>query len=289
MAKIEGLIVATPTPFDENDKINFDYVAKHLNYMQSNGAKGVVPSGTNGEGASMSLAERKELFRNVIENKGDLFVIPGTGCPSLPETIELTQAAEKMGADAALVIPPYFFKNVSLDGLYNYYAAVLKSTSLPVLLYNIPGLSGIEISDQLIDRLAEFPNLLGVKDSSANLERSMKYCWKHPNLNIYVGADVLIEGTANFGVKGILSGLANAFPALIAETMKLCAEGRGTELQKKIARISDIFNSYPLFTSNKYALTFKGFPFAHMRAPMVDLNEEQKAAFAADLRREELI
>lgn len=289
MANLEGLIVATPTPFDESAGIDFDYVVRHLDYLRERGVDGVVPSGTNGEGSSMSSEERRELMRVVLEYKGGMFVIPGTGCASVPETIELTRAAERLGADAALVTPPFFFKNVAVEGVYNFYAAVLRSTDLPILLYNIPHLSGVEIADEVVERLMEFPNLLGIKDSSCDLFRTMRYRAHFPGLSIYVGADVLIESTARIGVAGVLSGIANVFPELIHETMRLCAAGHGREMQAKVVRVAEVFARYPLFASNKYALTFKGFPPTLVRPPLVDLSEEQKSALAASLRAEGLV
>lgn len=286
---LQGLIVATPTPFNSEGKIDFDYVNRHLDFMREKNVNGVVPSGTNGEGCSLSVDERKSLFRAVIANKGDLSVIPGTGCASLPETVELTRAAEEMGADAALVLPPFFFKSPSVEGLYDYYSTVLQSTSLPILLYNIPQYSGIEITDELVERLLHFPNLLGIKDSSCDLFRTLKYRAHFPHLKIFVGADIMIEPTANAGVAGILSGIANAFPELIAEAIRECAAGRGHEIQTKVNRVAEIFAAYPIFSANKYALMLRGFPPTGVRPPLVDLSDEQKRTFADALAREQLI
>ena len=122
MPHLHGLIVATPTPFTEEGKIDFDYVVEHLDFLRERGVDGVVPSGTNGEGPSLSMSERKELIKIVVDNRKDMFVIAGTGCASLLETIELTQYAEAIGADAALVVPPFFFKNAPTSGLVSYYS-----------------------------------------------------------------------------------------------------------------------------------------------------------------------
>ena len=289
MTEVKGLIVAIPTPFDSESAIDFDYVAKHLDFIGKRGANGAVPCGTNGEGSSMTMQERKEMFRVAVENKGDLAVVAGTGCPSLQETIELTKAAEKVGADAALVVPPYFFKNPSVDGLYNYYAAVLKSTDLPIFLYNIPSCSAIEIQDELVERLLEFPNLIGVKDSAGDAERTLRYIKKFPGLRIFYGADRIIEAMAGSGIYGSVSGVANAFPELISEAMKMCEMGQGSEMQARVTRLTYIYDKYPLFAANKTTLKLRGFPYTHVRPPLVDLTPEQEKALAEELRGEDLI
>lgn len=289
MARIEGLIVATPTPFGEDGRIDFDYVREHLDFLSTRGVDGVTPGGTNGEGPSLSLAERKELFRTVIEHKGDMFVIAGTGCSSLPETIELTQYAERVGADAALVVPPFFFKDVSLRGLVIYYSEVLRSTSLPVLLYNIPQFSAVEIVTDLVDCLSDFPNLLGIKDSTGDLGKVEAYCTRFPQLSVYVGADTLLEKTASLRVSGVISGLANAFPELIRETMERSAKGMGAPMQQKVDRLTDIFSRYPIFASNKYALALRGLRETYVRPPLVDLTEDEKRSLQAELRQAGLI
>lgn len=289
MVRIEGLIAATPTPFGEDGTVDFDYVLEHLDFLRMRGVNGVVPCGTNGEGPSLSLAERKELIRTVTENKGDMFIIAGTGCSSLPETIEMTRLAERAGADAALVVPPFFFKDVPLRGLVAYYSEVLRSTSLPILLYNIPQFSAVEITHDLVDRLSDFPNLLGIKDSAGDLGKFKTYCTQFPQLSIYVGADTLIEKTADLQISGVISGLANAFPELIRETMEQSAKGMGAQMQQKVDRLTKIFSRYPIFASNKCALTLRGLPQTYVRPPLVDLTEDEKRSLETELRQEGLI
>jgi len=289
MLDISGLIVATPTPFNDDGKIDFDYVVRHLDFLRERGVDGVVPSGTNGEGASMSLNERKDLASIVAKNKGNLKVVAGTGCASLPDTIELTKAAQQAGADAALVVPPFFFKTNYPDGLYNYYVAVLSATDLPIFLYNIPQFSAVEITDELVGRLSEFPNLAGVKDSAGNPDRTRRYIDRFSNLAIFYGADRVIEAMAGSGARGNVSGLANAFPELISSAMNFREKRQGSAMQAKVNALADIFDKYPLFAANKYALELRGFPSVHVRPPLLDLTNEQKMQLEKELNAIELI
>jgi len=284
-----GLVTAVLTPFDSGGRIDFDYIARHLEFLCNRGVNGVVVSGTNGESPSMSFSERKELLRFAVENKQGLHVIAGTGCPSLPETIELTRAAQAAGADAALVVPPFFFKDVSVDGLARYYAGLLAAVDLPVILYNIPSCSGVPIIDKLVQRLLGISGFAGIKDTSGDPQRTESFCASFPELVVYNGTDSLINATINSGVKGTISGIANAFPELISNTIKECAAGGGAELQERVNALGDIYFHYPLFATNKYALHLQGFPLSHVRPPLVDLSPDQMRSFEAALRQQELI
>ena len=289
MRPTAGLVVALPTPFEADGRIDFDYVVRHLDYVREHGADGVLPCGTNGEGPSMSLDERKQIFRITIDNSRGMAVVAGTGCASSVETIQLTRDAEQLGADAAMVAPPFFFKNISTEGLYNYYAAVLRSTRIPIFLYNIPQMTAVEITDELVQRLLEFADLAGIKDSSGDADRTRRYIEKFPSLKIFSGDDRNIEAAARFGVTNYVSGIANALPELIRQTLDACADGGGAQIQAKTTRVVELIGKYPLYAANKCVLALRGFPYAHVRPPLVDLTPPQRAALETDLRREHLI
>lgn len=268
----------------DDDRIDFDYVAKHLDFVRERGANAVVPSGTNGEGASMTMGERRELFRVAVANSGGMAVVAGTGCACLADTIELTRAAEGLGADAALVVPPFYFRNATTEGLVEYYSRVLGSTGLPIFLYNIPAFSGVEITDELLGRLLGFANLAGVKDSAGDAARTRRYCDRFPHLSIFYGADHIMAAMQGSGVKGSVSGLANCFPEVISDALRRCEAGQGDQAQPRVDELCRIIGGYPLFAGNKHALTLRGFPATHVRPPLVDLTEEQKTALEAELR-----
>lgn len=141
MSEIKGVIVATVTPFTEGGReVDLDWIPTHLEYLRKNGADAVLITGTNGEGPSLSLAERRSIIDTVLANRGGLGVMVDTGCSALPDTIEISQYALDQGADAVLIVPPFYFKGLSDEGLIEYYGAIFDA--LPsdgkVTLYNIP-------------------------------------------------------------------------------------------------------------------------------------------------------
>lgn len=287
MPNIHGALTATITPFDEDGEIDLNYVTKHLRFQDRSGIHGVVPSGSNGEGPSLSLEERKRLIEHVVANKGKLKVIPGTGCAALPETIELTRFAASAGADAALLMPPFYFKEVRPRGLVEYFRRVLDSASIPMLLYNIPALAGLPIDDELLDALGEHPNLYGVKDSSGEPDRPGEYVRSFPKLTILVGSDHLAERALQAGAAGSISGLANVFPEPMVELYARFRRGEDTSrLQQKINRYKQIFKKYPARGGSKYTLTLRGFPMTFARPPSVDLTEEEQKALRRELEAE---
>lgn len=288
MADIKGLMVATPTPFRADGSVDFDWIGRHLAFLRERGADGVVVCGTNGEGQSMSLEERKAVFEVVAASRGSLSFVAGTGCAALPETIELTQAARRARADAVMIIPPFLFKRVSADGLYNYYASILRAVDIPVFLYNIPQVSAIEISDGLVERLLEFPNLIGIKDSAGDADRTRRYCENFPTLDVFYGDDALIRPLSDVA-KGGISGIANCLPELVSEAMRACAAGDGAAEQERVNTVARIFERYPVFAANKVVLSLRGFELTHVRPPLVDLSDEQRSSLERDLRSEGLL
>jgi 4-hydroxy-tetrahydrodipicolinate synthase len=280
-----GAFTATLTPFDERGEVDFDYIRRHLRYQEENGIDGAVPSGTNGEGPSLSLDERKRIVEFVIQNKGGMLVIAGTGCANLPETMELTSFAAEVGADAALIVPPYFYKNVAGHGLADYYRRVLDLAPIPVLLYNIPSLTGVEITDELLHALADRPNLAGVKDTSGDIARTKAYVASFPNLAILNGSDWLIQESL-VGAAGTISGLSNVFPRLISAIYDDFRAGKDVSAaQQRVNSLKDIVAKYPPFAGNKHALTLYGFPLTHVRPPLVDLSKDERRRMQAELRQ----
>ena len=281
---LHGSFTATLTPFRRDGSIDFAYIPRHLRFMEENGMDGVVPSGTNGEAASLSLDERKRVIEETIANKGNLLVIAGTGCTNLPEAVELSRFAESAGADAILVMPPFFFHGATVEGLANYYRGLLDQISIRVLLYNIPQFSGIEITHELIHGLEGYPHLAGVKDSAGDAEATRRFINAFPNLRIFNGSDLNIESATRAGVAGSITGLGNAFPKLVVGAYNESkASGSGSPSQERLRLLVDIYDRYPLLATNKPALSFQGFPKVHVRPPLVDLKPEQEDEFRREL------
>lgn len=287
MSDLPQVVPATVTPFTEGgERLMLDWIPQHLAYLEHRGADGALALGTNGEGVSLSLQERKDVIDTVLTHRGRLFTMFGTGCASLPETAELSSYAIEKGADAVLIVPPFYFKELDPQGLIDYYSAVLDGlpNKRKVLLYNIPETSGIEISNLLVDALIErFPDrLLGIKDTSKRIERTRRYVERYPQLAVYNGGDGNIGKAAQVGVTGTISGIANVFPDLVAEIFKADASGGNVvAAQAEVDRARRSISPLPSHSGIKHLLHHvAGLPLTYVRPPLRDLTPEEADALS---------
>lgn len=285
MASLTGVFPAIVTPFTQGGReVDFDWMARHLAYLRRRGADGVLALGTNGEGPSLSLAERKQVVDAVIGGRRDhgLAVMVGSGCAALPETVELSNYALERGADAILIVPPFYFKDISDEGLLAYYASVL--AELPpgarVFLYNIPKFSGVAISHALLDGLLErFPDrLAGVKDTSGQLATLQGYLQRYPSLSVFSGSDGLVAEGHRLGAVGCISAIANVFPDLMEAAAKASSQQERDAAQAAISRVRDLAHGYPTPSVLKHLLRIvDGLPQTYVRPPLRDLTPEETA------------
>jgi len=291
MFELPHTVPATVTPFTKDGlELDPEWMPQHLAYLEKRGADGVLALGTNGEGPSLSQEERKRVIDTVMRARGGLRVFVGTGCSSLTDTIAISRYALEAGADAAMVVPPFYFKELAPEGLITYYEAVFRA--LPpegkVVLYNIPSHSGIEITDALVDVLAErYPEqLLGIKDTSGNLEKTRHYVQRYPQLAIYNGSDGSTAEAYRAGATGSISSTANVFPDLMAAVRNAHVEGGDVAgAQSKVSPVRDLFSRYPSHGTVKYLLHIvAGLPLTHVRPPLVDLTPEQAEAVEREIR-----
>src|SRR5690242_8780446 len=185
----QHLYVAAVTPCDA--KLNFDAALYRdlMPFFKERGADGVVVLGTTGEFPSFSVAERKRAAEVALKNRSGLRMIVQVGTSNLPETLEMLNHAQANGADGVLVIPPYYYKNPTLDPLVKHYSAVLEASKIPVYLYHIPGTSAVPISHELLHKLEHYPNLAGIKDSTGNAEGYTAFVKDFPKLDMMSGTD----------------------------------------------------------------------------------------------------
>lgn len=282
MSDLPRVVPAVVTPFSEGgEHLLFDWIPQHLAYLQDRGADGVLALGTNGEGVSLSLQERRDVIDGVLAHRGRLAVFIGTGCASLPETIELSRYAVERGADAALVVPPFYFKQIESEGLIAFYETLLDA--LPpqrkVILYNIPQMSGVEISDELVDALVERhpERLLGIKDTSGSPERTRRYVERYPQLAVYSGGDHNPAQALEAGALGAISGDANVLPDRFAAVFR--AHDTGEDIAAPQAKADDIHEAMrglPSHSAIKHLLHLvAGLPLTHVRPPLRDLTPDE--------------
>ena len=186
-----GVYPASVTPMIPGGQVDYPSVARLLAHFKSAGCQGVVLAGTNGEGPSLSSVEKRDLVRIAVPIFPELQVIAGIATPSLTEAIWLANQAQKAGSSAGLVMPPAYFREAREEAVARWFEALFAETDLPILVYNFPQRTGIELSGSLMARLAEHPRMIGIKDSSGNPENIEAYARAAKGKNLFVGNEAL--------------------------------------------------------------------------------------------------
>jgi len=236
-----GAIVATVTPF-RNGNLDKNALKKLVTFQIESGTDGIVPCGTTGESATLSVEEHERVIDIVLESAdGRVPVIAGTGSNNTKEAVALTRYAKKAGVSGALVITPYYNKPTQ-DGLYRHFHAVAESADIPIILYNVPGRTGVNMAAQTLARLAEIPNIVGVKEASGNLTQVCDIIRMTPKkFCVLSGDDALFFPMMALGAKGVISVTSNVAPRLMAELYDTYVIG-------EISRARDIhYHLWPLF------------------------------------------
>ena len=292
----KGSIVAIITPF-KNGKIDEDKYISLINYHLKNGTSGIVPAGTTGESPTLQLIEHKRVIELCVrECKGKIPVIAGTGSNSTEEAISLTKYAEKAGANAALVVTPYYNKPTQ-EGLYQHYKAINDSCDLPIIIYNIPSRSVVDMSVDTMSRLFELKNIIGVKDATANLNRVDEQKRKMGvNFIQLSGEDATALEFNLRGGSGCISVTANVAP-------KLCSEFQEASLAKNndnlLARAKEINEKLmPLHKSLfiesspspvKYAASLLKLCSDEVRLPLITVSSVTKEKIKSALKHANLV
>jgi 4-hydroxy-tetrahydrodipicolinate synthase len=271
-----GSMVALVTPF-KNGAVDWQSLEGLVDFHLQNGTNGIVPCGTTGESATLSHQEHDEVIRAVIKavNKR-IPVIAGTGSNSTDEAVRLTRAAEKSGADGALMISPYYNRPTQ-EGIYQHYKKVASEVGIPIIIYNIPGRTGSKIEPETLARLAEVKNIAGVKEATGSVDQAIdviRLCGDR--FAVYSGEDSLIFSLMALGGKGVISTVANVAPKETAQLTEACLHGnweKGREIQfKLLPLIRSLFietNPIPV----KTALSLMGKCTAELRLPLTPMTE----------------
>lgn len=282
MSKAEiahGIIAAMVTPMDEDGNINFDELRNQVDRQIDAGISGVFTLGTNGEGYILNHDEKLKVMKAVIEEADHRVpVYVGTGCVSTEETIELSMQAEDLGADALSVITPWFAK-ASQEDLYEHYKKLNDHVHIPILLYNIPARTGNALAPQTVARLADLPNIKGVKDSSGNFDNILQYIelTRGKDFNVISGNDSLILWTLKAGGTGGIAACANVLPDIMVSIYKYYEDGDWDAARKAQDSIRPFRNCFKLGNPNtivKKATNLMGYPVGMPRAPFNGLTKE---------------
>ena len=273
------LLTAMVTPFNADGSVNCEAAADFAEWLLANGSDGLVVEGSTGEAATMFMDEKIAVLKAVVERvNGRAPVIVGAGTNCTASTLELINAVEACGVDGLLVVGPYYNKPTQ-EGYYQHFAAVAKSTNLPIIVYNVPGRTGSNIEPKTVARLAaEFPNIVAVKEAAGNVAQTAELFRVLPeNVTIYSGDDGLVLPFMAVGARGVISVLGNIGGQMLQEVMKLYSEGKvaeAAELNKKLVPLANslFIESNPIPV--KYAVTkVTGIDAGAPRLPLTPLSE----------------
>lgn len=274
------ILTAMVTPFNKDLSVNFDLAGKLARHLVQSGSDGLVIAGTTGESPTLTKEEKVELFRVVVEEVGGrAAVIANTGGNSTSESIDLTRAAQKVGIDGVMLVAPYYNKP-SQEGMYAHFKSVAESTDLPIIIYNIPGRTSVNLLPRTVARLAEIGNIAAIKESSGNMDQVSELRLSLPDsFAIYSGDDSLTLPILTLGGKGVISVASHLAGERMQDMVNAFAAGNVT-LAKNIH-----LELYPFFrgifiTTNpvpiKCALGMAGWQVGAPRLPLVEANEQEK-------------
>jgi len=276
--------VATLTPMDRQGRFDAAFNRDLLRFLREHGVDGALILGTTGEFSSFAVAERKKILEAAIRDKGGLEIMCQVATPNVPETLELLAHAASAGADSALVLPPYYYKNPRVEGLAAFYSRVLEAAKIPVLLYHIPQVSGVEITHDLLRRLAQYDKLYGIKDSSGKAEGLTAFIKEFPKLKTFTGSHRLLEMALAQGGGGAITGNGNVFPGETSALFRSFRESKNmAPAQARLNEVMAALGGYDGIPAMKFALGEVGLRETFSRPPFVELGAEKKAELKAKL------
>jgi 4-hydroxy-tetrahydrodipicolinate synthase len=280
MVRFGRIATAMVTPFDRKGHIDFSKTTQLVNYLIANGSESLVVCGTTGESPTLSKEEKLALIDHVIKvvNKR-VPVIAGTGSYNTYESIELTKKAENLGADAIMLVAPYYNKP-NQEGLYQHFKSVAEETALPILLYNIPGRSVVNVEPETIIALSQIKNIVAVKEASGNLNKMTKIIANTPDhFELYTGDDGNTLPVLSIGGVGVISVAAHVIGNEMQEMVKKFLDGQISEAaklhQKLLPIMVELFKA-PNPVPVKTALQMKGLDVGTVRLPLVPLTENER-------------
>lgn len=284
---IKGSIVAIVTPMHADGSLDFEGLNKLIDWHIAEGTNSIVIAGTTGESATVSVDEHCALIKATVAHaKGRIPIIAGAGANSTAEAIKLTRFAKEAGADATLQVVPYYNRPTQ-EGMYHHFKAIAEAVDLPVILYNVPGRTVADMSNDTILRLAQVPNIVGVKDATGNIARGFDLLRLAPaDFAVYSGDDPTAMALMLAGGAGNISVTANVMPRAMAE---MCAAAIAGDVAKAVPLNNQMFPLHqklfiePNPVPVKWALAAMGKMPAGIRLPLVPLADDCHAAVRAAL------
>ncbi len=276
-----GSGVALITPFDENDNVNYNKLEELIEFQIENCTDAIIICGTTGESSTLSNEEKEQVIKFTVEKVNKRIpVIAGTGSNNTKSAIKTSKLAENLGCDGLLIVTPYYNK-CTQEGLYLHYKKIAESVNIPIILYNVPGRTGVNIDVNTVIRLSKIRNIVGIKEASSNISQIAKIISNVDNdFVVYSGNDDQILPILSLGGMGVISVLANIYPKQTHDMCEQFFKGeilKSRQLQYKYLNvINNLFievNPIPI----KEAMNIQGFNVGNPRLPLCNMTEKNKA------------
>ena len=274
-----GVGTAIVTPFDKDGQIDFERFSKLIEFQIANKTDAIIVCGTTGEGSTLSVRERLDLFFHAIKQvRGRVPVIGGTGSNSTFFTLDLAKEAENAGIDAHLMVTPYYNKT-SQAGLIKHYTYLADRLSKPIFIYNVPSRTGMNITPEIYEVLSRHSNIIGVKEADPDITKlikSLSLC--KDRLDFYIGNDDLITVSTYLGCKGVISVCSNILPGFTADMTRAALNGKiseANEMQKKVLPLIEVLFSDVNPIPVKTAMKILGYDIGYLRGPLCDMSAEK--------------
>lgn len=286
---LKGSLVALITPMNQDGSINYEQLHDLIDWHIENGTDGIVAVGTTGESATLPVEEHLAVIEATVKHVNKRVpVIAGTGANNTVEAIALSKAAEQAGADYTLSVVPYYNKP-SQEGIYQHFKAIAEATSIPMVIYNVPGRTVVSMSNDTILRLAEIPNIVGVKEASGNIGNNIELINSVPEgFAILSGDDPTGLPFMLCGGHGVVTVAANVAPKLFADMCRAALEGDIATARRLNEQLIPIYNTMfcePSPAAPKWGLSLLGKCEPHVRLPLVALTEAGQAKVRAALEK----
>ncbi|QEY24452.1 4-hydroxy-tetrahydrodipicolinate synthase [Neisseria animalis] len=286
---LQGSLVALITPMNQDGSVNFEQLRNLIDWHIENGTDAIVAVGTTGESATLSMDEHMTVIRETVKHVAKRVpVIAGTGANNTAEAIELSRAAEQAGADYTLSVVPYYNKP-SQEGIYRHFKAIAEASSIPMIIYNVPGRTVVNMTNETILRLAQIPNIVGVKEASGDVARAIELINAAPaDFTVLSGDDPTGLPFILCGGKGVITVAANVAPKLFADMCRAALQGNIAEARRLNEQLVPIYNVMfcePSPAAPKWGAAVQGKCEAHVRLPLVELTEAGQAKVRAALQQ----
>lgn len=286
---LKGSLVALITPMNQDGSINYEQLRDLIDWHIENGTDGIVAVGTTGESATLPVEEHLAVIEATVKHVNKRIpVIAGTGANNTVEAIALSKAAEQAGADYTLSVVPYYNKP-SQEGIYQHFKAIAEATSIPMIIYNVPGRTVVSMSNDTILRLAEIPNIVGVKEASGKIGSNIELINSVPEgFAVLSGDDPTGLPFMLCGGHGVVTVAANVAPKLFADMCRAALEGDIATARRLNEQLIPIYNTMfcePSPAAPKWGLSLLGKCEPHVRLPLVALTEDGQAKVRAALEK----